>query len=710
MNINYNDPITRSVAAAAQAVMEKKQTLPEGKMKELHALMKKGIKDPKKIAKELGLKGTKEVYAAIEKLVAEQYPETRGGSNASDFIDLHSIDKNDDPEQEKQSESTEIEEAVDNFFGFPTKDGLVKFQSMAKKLKIKPISNPVVMKRGGKEFHVMGFEGSVRDIEKAMKVAAGMQEKTNVTEALSKNDKTAGFKGRDQFDLKDHIMPLVKKNKSLKDVYFDGPDLVGDTKKGQPTIAKGVLTDPKMTVGDLEKVIKNFKESTEDAEITNEILEKKTNEKYKYDFEEGNEFTVAAAKAKLAGEDEFEFDGKTFPTEIGQDAAEKILGKKEEKELEENRAIVYNPRMIKAFIKQAEKKFPKYKGEIQQAEDDEIVFPNDPKLINFFKGAKEVKFVLKDENEIAEAPKFGYFNSTFQGSEKVFKDLEKDLDKAGLKVQMIGKPEKDPDIGPMERIIDFYAIGAVADVKKVKKKLEGKYELSLSTLPEQVNELEVGPSANLNYDDKDEEVSFADVNEKEFFEKFDEIVKKENLSNSLTEEELDEIIGKALKAVGRGVKKAAGRLSTAGRAAAATKKADKLDKKAADRERLKKAKERIRKAKEKEREQKAKERMRKKAQARLKQKLANSVEIEEEIQEAIKPEIFAKGGDTKATKRDVDSILSKLFMNNKLAKQVEDSEAYKAGFKSKGKGKNPYKKDTADFHIYILGQQAAQAE
>ena len=56
--------------------------------------------------------------------------------------------------------------------------------------------------------------------------------------------------------------------------------------------------------------------------------EKQVEEK---DVEEGNEFTKAAAKAKLAGEDEFEFDGKTYPTEISQDAAEKILGKSEEK-------------------------------------------------------------------------------------------------------------------------------------------------------------------------------------------------------------------------------------------------------------------------------------------------------------------------------------------------------------------------------------------
>ena len=70
--------------------------------------------------------------------------------------------------------------------------------------------------------------------------------------------------------------------------------------------------------------------------------------------------------------------------------------------INENRAVVSNPRNIKAFIKQAEKKFPQYKGEIEQAEDDEIVFPNDPKLIKFFKGAREVKFVLKDSVEIGE--------------------------------------------------------------------------------------------------------------------------------------------------------------------------------------------------------------------------------------------------------------------------------------------------------------------
>jgi hypothetical protein len=84
------------------------------------------------------------------------------------------------------------------------------------------------------------------------------------------------------------------------------------------------------------------------------------------------------------------------PSKI-KEAYKKFINEKES--IDENRAVVYNPRMIRAFIKQAEKKFPKYKGEIQQVEKDEIVFPNDPKLKDFFRGAKEVKFVLSDSVE-----------------------------------------------------------------------------------------------------------------------------------------------------------------------------------------------------------------------------------------------------------------------------------------------------------------------
>lgn len=79
------------------------------------------------------------------------------------------------------------------------------------------------------------------------------------------------------------------------------------------------------------------------------------------------------------------------------------------------------------------------------------------------------------------------------------------------------------------------------------------------------------------------------------------------------------------------------------------------------------------------------------------------------IEEAIDPSKFVKGGNTKTTKKDVDGMLSKIFIDTKLAKQAEASKAYKAGEKDAGKKKNPYKKDTADFHLYVLGTQSAQA-
>ena len=82
---------------------------------------------------------------------------------------------------------------------------------------------------------------------------------------------------------------------------------------------------------------------------------------------------------------------------------------------------------------------------------------------------------------------------------------------------------------------------------------------------------------------------------------------------------------------------------------------------------------------------------------------------EVEIEEATKPEVFVKGGNAKITKREVDSLLSKIFINNKLAKAVESNPAYKDGYKGKVK-KNPFKKDTIDFHLFILGQQSAEAE
>jgi len=67
----------------------------------------------------------------------------------------------------------------------------------------------------------------------------------------------------------------------------------------------------------------------------------------------------------------------------------------------------------------------------------------------------------------------------------------------------------------------------------------------------------------------------------------------------LTEEELDEVIGRAAKAIGRGIKRQTiDRLTTSGRAGRAERQAEKIEKKVKAKERLKKAQERLQKAKD----------------------------------------------------------------------------------------------------------------
>ena len=234
---NINDSKTQSVAEAVKKVIENKKDFKPHMMydpKTGKGYEAKTYEDHLKM-KDMGYTHEK----------PSEKNETEVEDSDKDFVDLHTIDKKEDPEKKRQVEEKEVEdeeeveesneftaaaakaklagkdkfefegktypveigqdaaekilgkkeeveitEDVENFFGFSTKDELVKFQSMAKKLKIKPISNPTVMKRGGKEFHVMGFEGSVRDIEKAMKVAAGMQESVELDERVAPNLKS----------------------------------------------------------------------------------------------------------------------------------------------------------------------------------------------------------------------------------------------------------------------------------------------------------------------------------------------------------------------------------------------------------------------------------------------------------------------------------------------------------------------------------------
>lgn len=91
-------------------------------------------------------------------------------------------------------------------------------------------------------------------------------------------------------------------------------------------------------------------------------------------------------------------------------------------------------------------------------------------------------------------------------------------------------------------------------------------------------------------------------------------------------------------------------------------------------------------------------------------KQIHSIEIFDGLEEAVKPEVFVKGGNTKVTDSDVDELLAIIFAKKALAKKVEDSKAYKAGYKSKGRGRNPYKDDTADYHLFVLGVQAEEID
>ncbi len=92
-----------------------------------------------------------------------------------------------------------------------------------------------------------------------------------------------------------------------------------------------------------------------------------------------------------------------------------------------------------------------------------------------------------------------------------------------------------------------------------------------------------------------------------------------------------------------------------------------------------------------------------------KQPEVDTLEESTDLEEAIDPRRFVLGGDAKVTSREVDGMLSKLFIDTKLAKAVEANAAYQDGYKGKVK-KNPFDKDTADFHLFILGQQSASAE
>ena len=418
------------------------------------------------------------------------------------------------PTKESVEEAVELEEEVDNFFGFPTKDKLVKFQSMAKKLRIKPMSNPTVLKRGGKEFHVMGFKGSVKDIEKAMKAAAEIIKEETLEEAVD------NFFG---FPTKDKLVQFQSMAKKLKIKPISNPTVL---KRG------------------------------------------------------GKEFHVMG------------FEGSVSDIEKAMKVAADIIKEDAQKKTE----------ALKEFG-------------VNRLAPDSV---NDG---------------------------FGNLELEYRSSSDI-RDAEDALNDAGIKTRRSGNTLEIDSKSPAfkKARID----GIMGKHEKARK------DAVLKVLGEKVEES-------------------VDGRTKEFKEKI------KNLEYSKTQEEAD--VEESTAEYAKSLEKIAN-----------DRKLKNISKK--DKETLGKIADLLKRANE--------------AISKT-EKIEETLE-EESVDEAIDPRRFALGGNTKATKRDVDAILSKLFMNAKLAKQVEDSEAYKAGYKSKGKGKNPYKKDTADFQLYILGQQSAQSE
>jgi len=432
---------------------------------------------------------TKSVAETVAELLEKQKikTETEVQKANKDFVDLHAVDDKEDPEQKKQVESkdeveddveegnafgqavtdakkagkkkfkfqgkeykvesAELEEAVDNFFGFPTKDKLVKFQSMAKKLKIKSISNPTVLKRGGKEFHVMGFEGSVSDIEKAMRVADGIIKESAELEEM--------FNRLKPDDVRDAYGTIELKYRSSADIR-DAEDK-------------------------LKKAGINVRKNRDTLEVDSD--------------------SPAFKKAKITS---------TFDSSKREKAVLKVL--EESVELQE------------ASFNDIEKVIKHFK--------------------DFFKGKQVKRF-----------PQL---------------DISKKYGTAFINLSIFN-------------IITLRLGGKKGIVVTHDDRTNGK-----------------GNAKEEHFSNANEVIKFVE-------KKYNEMPKKES------------------------------------------------------------------------------------------------------IEEAVKPADFVKGGDTKITKREVDGMLSKLFIDAKLAKAVEASSAFKAGEKSNGK-KNPYNKDTADFHLFILGQQSADAE
>ena len=643
--MKIHDKETLSVAEAVAEVLESPQIL-EGKMKQLHALMKKGMKDPKKIAKELGLAGTKEVHDAISKLIkseAEVQPANK------DFVDLHTVDKKDDPEKERQVEGKEKdEEDVEEGNEFTKAaakaklDGKDEFEFDGK-------TYPVEIGQDAAE-KILGKKESV-DLEEARGGPPPLLTKKDVEKKITDNDSASYYNGWTsdgnpmQLILKRYLVKKMKKGDDY-DPYFDGASLVGPGFSGKTALA-GAL-DPKKgyKVKDLLKALKAFKEETE-VEENVEIKEETFNMFFGGYDSDWHYFKQDAKKMKVKLTNvETQFGGDYYFTmDTNKSILNKLLRKYGDLELEEQA-----PSMSQGMSRALDQMY-QLAGSLA-------------------KGSRLNKAVNKDLG--------GNYNSDFGKMEKAmglvtgtFGDIIQDY-------KELNEIEIDPTTGKL--------VGAGAP-KKESVELEEKVAPNLTKIVNIRREI-------VKVQTKIDQALFKG-DAKTVSKLGDELHKlRMKLVNFYNESvELDEKAPTMSQGMSRALDQMyqlAGSLAKGSRLNKGVNK-DLGGNYNSDFGKMEKAMgvvtgifgDIIQDYK--------------------------SFKEEVEIEEATKPEVFVKGGNAKITKREVDSLLSKIFINNKLAKAVESNPAYKDGYKGKVK-KNPFKKDTIDFHLFVLGQQSAEAE
>jgi len=194
-------------------------------------------------------------------------------------------------DEEEVKEAADLNEDVEQTFGFPSMDKLVKFQSQSKG--IKPVGNPTTMKRGGKEFSVRVFSGSVKNIEKAMKIAMSIYDeavsfKESVSEAVDK---------RKMAKLEKELNRAIDKVGKL---YKQIPDELEDSESHQE-ISQGL--------NGLEYGIRMFSSDVDDLAESKEVTDEESEKQKKYQafFNKALKKFGVDSPAELEGDKKKEF-------------------------------------------------------------------------------------------------------------------------------------------------------------------------------------------------------------------------------------------------------------------------------------------------------------------------------------------------------------------------------------------------------------------